>query len=116
MNQRTTMNFQGNAILRKLLPSLEATKGGLALPGDSNPVAAEHLTELQRIMCSHKVCGFPLHFAFGDIDQLIEAVTATGVHLNRETGVEFALAVHVEPYPNTVMSVWVYVASLVRRR
>ena len=51
-----------------------------------------------------------------DIDQLIEAVVATGVHLNRETGVEFALAVHVEPYMNFAMSVWVYVASLVRRR
>ena len=34
----------------------------------------------------------------------------------REPGVEFALAVHVEPYPNTVMSVWVYVASMVRKR
>ena len=48
--------------------------------------------------------------------QLIESVTATGVHLNRENGVEFALAVHVEPYHNYAMSVWVYVASLVRRR
>ncbi len=28
---------------------------------------------------------------------------------------EFALAVHVEPYPATVMSVWVYVASMIRR-
>ena len=63
-----------------------------------------------------KVCGFPLHFAFGDIEQLIEAVTSTGVHQNRENGVEFALAVHVEPYHNSVMSVWIYVASLVRRR
>ena len=46
----------------------------------------------------------------------MEALHATGVHLNREPGVEFALAVHVEPYPNTVMSVWVYVASMVRKR
>lgn len=35
--------------------------------------------------------------------------------MNEEPGVEFALAVHVEPYPNSVMSVWVYVASLVKR-
>lgn len=111
MNQRTTMNFQGNAILRKLLPSLEASKGG-----SSTELASEHLHELQRIMTSHKICGFPLHFAFSDIDQLSEALTATGVHLNREDGVEFALAVHVEPYPCTAMSVWIYVASMVRRR
>ncbi len=54
--------------------------------------------------------------SFSDIDQLSEALTATGVHLNREDGVEFALAVHVEPYPCTAMSVWIYVASMVRRR
>lgn len=118
INQRTTMNFQGNAVLRKLLPNLEATKGGLGLPteGSANPGASGHLNELQRIMTSHKMCGFPLHFAFGDIDHLTQAVIATGVHLNREPGVEYALAVHVEPYPCTAMSVWVYVASLVRRR
>ena len=117
MNQRTTMNFQGNAILRKLLPGLESTKGGLNLQTEgSNAIATEHMNELQRIMSSHKMCGFPLHFSFTDIDQITEAMIATGVHLNREDGVEFALAVHVEPYPCTAMSVWIYVASLVRRR
>ena len=50
------------------------------------------------------------------MDTLVEALASTGVHFNREPGVEFALAVHVEPYPSTVMSVWVYVASMVRRR
>ena len=117
MSQRTTMNFQGNTILRKLLPTLESSKGGLALGSEGgNIIATEHLNELNRIMSSHKMCGFPLHLAFSDMDQIIQALTATGVHLNREEGVEFALAVHVEPYPCTAMSVWVYVASLVRRR
>lgn len=50
------------------------------------------------------------------MDQIVEALESTGVHLNREPGVEFAVAVHVEPFPQTVMSVWIYVASLVRRR
>ena len=117
MNQRTTMDFGGNTVLRKLLPNLEATKGGLSLSAEgTSSIATEHRDELNRIMTSHKVCGFPLHFAFSDIDQLIEALTATGVHLNREPGVQFALAVHVEPYPCTAMSVWIYVASLVKRR
>jgi coiled-coil and C2 domain-containing protein 2A len=57
-----------------------------------------------------------LHFAYTDMDQMTEALRATGVHLARDPKVEFALAVHVEPYPATVMSVWVYVASLVKRR
>ena len=63
-----------------------------------------------------QICGFPLHFSYTDQEQLLEALKATGVHLNQEPAVEFALAVHVKPYPNTVMSVWIYVASMARRR
>ena len=39
----------------------------------------------------------------------------SGVWENRDPGVEFGLAVHVEPYPGSAMSVWIYVASLVKR-
>merc|ERR1740123_2357764 len=117
MNQRTTMDFGGNTVLRKLLPNLEATKGGLSLNVESSTsIATEHLNELQRIITSHKVCGFPLHFAYSDLETILEGVRGTGVHLNTDPGVEFALSVLVEPYPGSVMSVWVYVASVVRRR
>ena len=72
MNQRTTMDFGGNTVLRKLLPNLEATKGGLSLSAEgTSSIATEHLNELNRIMTSHKVCGFPLHFAFSDIGKAI---------------------------------------------
>lgn len=113
MGLRTTMNFQGNSILKKMLPGLESRRGGLA---DDGVTTVTDGTELDRVSKSHKICGFPLHFAYRDSEQLLEALHATGVHLNREPGVEFALAVHVEAYPNTVMSVWVYVASMVRKR
>ncbi len=56
-----------------------------------------------------------MHFSYSDADQLGESLRSTGVHLNQDPRVEFALAVHVTPYPATVMSVWVYVASMVRR-
>lgn len=81
-------------------------------PRHSNECDRHHIF----IVCHAQVCGFPLHAAFSDVESIVEAVTSTGVHLNREPGVEFALAVHVEPFANNVMSVWVYVASMVRRR
>ena len=62
------------------------------------------------------MCGFPLHFGYSDLETIVEGVKGTGVHLCREHGTEFALAVLVEPYPASAMSVWVYVASIVRRR
>ena len=131
------MNFKGNAVLRKLMPSLELSRGGLSAEGRN--ITADHLSELNRISMSHKVdmhkqaskdaaaacslfqfsvhqiCGFPLHFAYTDMEEILESFHATGAYLNREPGVEFALQVHVEPYPDTVMSVWVYLATMVRR-
>ena len=111
----TTMNFKGSAVLRKLLPGLEASRGGLSSDHEYSNTD-HHLAELERIAASYKICGFPLHSPFLDTETLIESVAATGVHLNKEPGVEFSLAVHVEPYPCNVMSVWIYVASLIRRR
>ena len=110
---RTSLNFQGKSVLAKLLPGLEAAR---ATSSQGRGLTQDHLSELQRIMSSHKVCGFPLHFSYSDLDSITDAVKATGVHLDRDPKVEFSLAVHVEPYPGSVMSVWVYVASIVRRR
>ena len=60
---------------------------------------------------SHRLVGFPLHFAYSDTEAIAEGVRGTGVHLCRfsllwqnhltsctyfrEPGVEFALAVQV---------------------
>lgn len=53
---------------------------------------------------------------YTDMNAVVEAVKATGVHCNESDEVEFALSVYIHPYPNDVLSVWIYVASLIRRR
>lgn len=54
--------------------------------------------------------------SYTDQDTIADAVYATGVWENDSSGVDFALAVHIHPYPHNVLSVWVYVASLERLR
>ena len=63
-----------------------------------------------------QLCGFPINVTYTEMKALVESVFATGVHEFESNDVEFALAVHIQPYPNSVLSVWIYVASLVRRR
>ena len=53
LNSRTTMNFKGNSVLKKLMPSLELSRGGLSAAGRN--ITADHLSELNRISMSHKV-------------------------------------------------------------
>ncbi len=56
--QRTTINFNGTAVLRKLLSGLEQTRGGLdpAVEGGKKwSLAAEHLSQLARLNSAYKV-------------------------------------------------------------
>lgn len=54
--------------------------------------------------------------AFSEVTPLVEAVYSTGVHSIDVPNIEFALAVYVHAYPKNILSVWIYVASLVRNR
>ncbi|XP_053499289.1 coiled-coil and C2 domain-containing protein 2A isoform X3 [Ictalurus furcatus] len=104
----TRWNRYCTSTLRHFLPKLERSGG--------REVAEEHRLELQSLLGDYRISGFPLHLPFSEIRPIIEAVRSTGVHSAEAPNVEFALAVYVHPYPSNVLSVWVYIASLVRTR
>ncbi|XP_056132145.1 coiled-coil and C2 domain-containing protein 2A [Lampris incognitus] len=106
--QPTRWNRYCTSTLRHFLPKLELSSG--------QDVADEHRLELQNLLGDYRIAGFPLHLPFSEIRPIIEAVFSTGVHNVEASNVEFALAVYVHPYPNNVLSVWVYLASLIRIR
>ncbi|XP_070764717.1 coiled-coil and C2 domain-containing protein 2A [Enoplosus armatus] len=102
----TRWNRYCTTTLKQFLPKLELSGG--------RDVAEGHRHELQSLLGDNRISGFPLHLPFSEIRPIIEAVYSTGVHNVQASNVEFALAVYVHPYPNNVLSVWVYLASLVR--
>ncbi|XP_067678650.1 coiled-coil and C2 domain-containing protein 2A-like [Haliotis asinina] len=104
----TRWNRHCTQIMRKLLPVLEENCG--------KSIGQQHLAELENSFSSYKVSGFPMNMPFVDLETIVESVFSTGVHAQETSDVEFALAVYVHPYPNSVLSIWVYVASLIRNR
>lgn len=76
----------------------------------------QYFVQNQILINFFQVSGFPLNMPFTDITAVTEEVFSTGVHAHESSDVEFALAVYMHPYPNNVLSVWVYVASLIRVR
>ncbi|XP_076014347.1 coiled-coil and C2 domain-containing protein 2A isoform X2 [Genypterus blacodes] len=102
----TRWNRHYTTTLKQFLPKLELSRG--------RDVADEHCHELLSLLGEHRVSGFPLHLPFSELRPIIEAVYSTGVHNVDTSNAEFALAVYVHPYPNNILSVWVYLASLVR--
>ncbi|KFP75461.1 Coiled-coil and C2 domain-containing protein 2A, partial [Acanthisitta chloris] len=102
----TRWNRYCTSTLRNFLPLLEQNQG--------KDVEDDHQAELQKQLGDYRVSGFPIHMPYSEVRPLIEAVHSTGVHTIDVSNVEFALAVYVHAYPQNVLSVWVYVASLVR--
>ncbi|XP_050194356.1 coiled-coil and C2 domain-containing protein 2A isoform X1 [Myiozetetes cayanensis] len=102
----TRWNRYCTSTLRNFLPLLEQNQG--------KDVEDDHQAELQKQLGDYRVSGFPIHMPYSEVRPLIEAVHSTGVHSIDVSNVEFALAVYVHPYPQNVLSVWIYVASLVR--
>ncbi|KAJ0032189.1 hypothetical protein NQD34_002270 [Periophthalmus magnuspinnatus] len=92
--------------LKQFLPKLEKSRGQDLQEG--------HRHDLLTLLGDHKISGFPLNLPFSEVKPIIEAVYSTGVHNVQAPKVEFALAVYVHPYPSNVLSVWVYLASLMR--
>ncbi|XP_062431333.1 coiled-coil and C2 domain-containing protein 2A isoform X2 [Rhea pennata] len=104
----TRWNRYCTSTLRHFLPLLEQNQG--------KDVEDDHQAELQKQLGDYRVSGFPIHMPFSEVGPLVEAVHSTGVHTIDVSNVEFALAVYVHAYPQNVLSVWIYVASLVRNR
>uniref|UniRef100_A0A8C0ZJR8 Coiled-coil and C2 domain containing 2A n=1 Tax=Cyanistes caeruleus TaxID=156563 RepID=A0A8C0ZJR8_CYACU len=104
----TRWNRYCTSTLRNFLPLLEQNHG--------KDVEDDHQAELQKQLGYYRVSGFPIHMPYSEVRPLIEAVHSTRVHTIDVSSVEFALAVYVHAYPQNVLSVWIYVASLVRNR
>ncbi|XP_076419193.1 protein CC2D2B isoform X2 [Peromyscus maniculatus bairdii] len=101
----TRWNRQCTSVLRQILPKLEFYTGSFASFEDS---------ELERLLQFYWVTGFPIQMPYTDVQSVIDAVYQTGIHSSEFPQMEFALAVYIHPYPNNILSVWVYLASLAR--
>ncbi|XP_072827782.1 protein CC2D2B isoform X1 [Vicugna pacos] len=104
--QPTRWNRQCTFILRQILPKLELGTGSF--------VSSEEESEFGRLLKFYWVVGFPLQMPYTDVQSVIDAVYQTGIHSSDFPQTEFALAVYIHPYPNNILSVWVYLASLAR--
>ncbi|XP_053438825.1 protein CC2D2B-like isoform X2 [Nycticebus coucang] len=100
----TRWNRQCTSILRQILPKLEL--------GMERFASSEEESEFEKLLQLYWVVGFPIQMPYTDLQSVIDAVYQTGIHSSEFPQTEFALAVYIHSYPNNILSVWVYLASL----
>ncbi len=102
----TKFNRYGCSALRQILNNMENLR---------NETVQTDPDELKQLEASYRISGFPLSLPYTNMTAIFEAVQATQVHAMPTSEVEYALAVHVHSYPNTIMAVWIYLAVLIRK-
>ncbi|KAB0381994.1 hypothetical protein FD755_003911 [Muntiacus reevesi] len=104
--QPTRWNRQCTFILRQILPNPWNS------PGQDTGLGCH----CRKSASMWNVTGFPIQMPYTDVQSVIDAVYQTGIHCSEFPQTEFALAVYIHPYPNNILSVWVYLASLARHQ
>ncbi|XP_074855704.1 protein CC2D2B [Carettochelys insculpta] len=107
-HQPTRWHRQCTALLRQILPRLELKNMSF--------VTDKEESELESLLDCYWVTGYPLQMPYIDLPSITEAVYQTGIHSSEIPNTEFALAVYIHPYPNNILSVWIYLVSLVRHQ
>lgn len=102
----TKFNRYGCSALRLILNNIEENR---------NILMQNDLEELKQLEASYRISGFPINLPYTNMTAIYEAVQATQVHAMPTSEMEYALAVHIAPYPNTIMAVWIYIAVLTRK-
>ncbi|KPJ20424.1 Coiled-coil and C2 domain-containing protein 2A [Papilio machaon] len=105
---KTVWNRYCCTLLRETLPQWEFWSF------DTTDRRPEPGHRLKQLMATYKIFGFPLNMHYINTKSVLANVKATSVHVNDDPNVEFALAVQMYAYPNNVISLWVYLASITR--
>ncbi|KAJ6668917.1 hypothetical protein lerEdw1_007726 [Lerista edwardsae] len=103
--QPTRWHRQCTSVLRQILPKLELRTGSITTEKEE--------TYMDPILEHYWVTGFPIQMPYLNVQSITEAVYQTGIHSSEVPNTEFALAVYIHPYPNNILSVWIYLASLI---
>ncbi|XP_051883707.1 protein CC2D2B-like [Pristis pectinata] len=101
----TRWNRYCTGVFQNFLPLLEQNLG--------RSVSEEQSAGLESLLKEYKVSGFPIQMCYSKLETILDKVYSTGIHKTDIPNVEFAVAVYIYPYPNNVLSVWIYIASLV---
>ncbi|XP_055540929.1 coiled-coil and C2 domain-containing protein 2A [Wyeomyia smithii] len=107
-HRKTIWNRYISEQLHHALPSLELDT---CLETNTD----RHLESFDQLFAPYKVNGFPINLPYTNLSTVVAHVKSTGIHLNSDNKVEFALGLYIKDYPSNIYSVWILLLSLTPR-
>ncbi|VDK18211.1 unnamed protein product [Anisakis simplex] len=103
-------NLLASRILREILVEFDSVAISSSSLNSNSPNVDTRLVQLKT---SYKVNAVAFRGRYTSFDQLLECLMSTNMHINSEKSVQFALAVHIQPFMNNIVSCSLAVAALV---
>lgn len=69
----------------------------------------------QYLSIPKQVIGYTINCKYSNLSSIVTEIKNTGIHLNLDNKVEFAANVYVKEYANNVLSIWIFLMSLIPR-
>ncbi|XP_060655942.1 LOW QUALITY PROTEIN: coiled-coil and C2 domain-containing protein 2A [Drosophila nasuta] len=107
--RKTIWNRAFQTRLQRILKDME----NLATYSGSRYDEPAYSEELEREYPNFRLYGFTINFPYTNLTAISERIRTTCIHYNNNALVEFCVAVHVKAYANDVLSVWVFLLSIV---
>ncbi|CAO1388442.1 unnamed protein product [Diamesa hyperborea] len=105
-HRKTIWNRYVSENLRNILGKLE---DDLCFENDSD----DNVELLNTLFSNYKVTGYTLNTKYTNLSLIMCDIKSTGIFLNLDNKVEFAVSVYVKEYSNNILSVWVFLMSLI---
>lgn len=61
----------------------------------------------------YKITGYTINTKYTNLSSIVTEIKNTGIHLNLDNKVEFASSVFIKEYANNVLSVWIFLVTLI---
>ncbi|XP_030559947.1 coiled-coil and C2 domain-containing protein 2A [Drosophila novamexicana] len=110
---RTTRKTFWNRAFQPQLLRILSELENLSTSAGSRYDEPAYSEELEREYPNCRLYGFTMNFAYTNLAAISERIRTTCIHYNNNADVEFCVAVHINAYVNDVLSVWVFLLSIV---
>ncbi|XP_036333674.1 coiled-coil and C2 domain-containing protein 2A isoform X1 [Rhagoletis pomonella] len=110
--RKTIWNRAFQPRLQSILQNLEQ----FCTSGNGSYAEAKYADQIAAEFPNYKIYGYALNFPYTNLTSISERIKSTGIHLNTDKRVEFCLATHIHIYPNDVLSVWIFLISVIPNR
>ena len=118
----TTFHPDASSVIHDILPMLEDYKllGHRTQSSTTDALSVQIIQDtinekLKTVLRNRTLTGCPIHVPYSDVDTILSKIKSMCVHETNDGDAQFVMAVRVFPLVNNLVSVWIYIGTVISK-